>query len=158
MVSLSCSSWWAEFKASSRMSVSALSFSQSSERRSDTAVSSHSPSSVVSMILEKAEWSDQSKTTNTDQHFYCWVRSCNDTVRDLHTGGGRNRGFEGRGLILSSVSPLMKHLWGVGSRGVRGDNFLNVWVGFGAFLYAECLVEGTSQLHRNRGAGKRMKS
>lgn len=52
MVSLSCSSWWAELSASSRMSVSSLSLSQSSERKSDTAVSSLSPSSVLSMILQ----------------------------------------------------------------------------------------------------------
>lgn len=69
MASLSCSSWWAEFKASSRMSVSALSFSQSSERRSETAVSSLSPSSVVSMILEGTGWSDQSQTPNRVKRF-----------------------------------------------------------------------------------------
>lgn len=63
MASRSCSSWCAELKASSRMSVSSLSFSQSSERSSVTAVSSLSPSSVVSMILEGRGCSLQHQTT-----------------------------------------------------------------------------------------------
>lgn len=40
MASCSCSSWWAELRASRRMSVSLRSFSQSSERNSDTSFSS----------------------------------------------------------------------------------------------------------------------
>lgn len=53
MASLSCSSWCAEPKASSRISVSSRSFIQSSVRSSETAVSSCSASSVDSMILER---------------------------------------------------------------------------------------------------------
>lgn len=44
MVSRSCSSWWAELRASKRMSVSFISFSHSSERSSDTSFFSGSPS------------------------------------------------------------------------------------------------------------------
>lgn len=42
----------------------------------------------------------------------------------------------------------MQHLWGVGSRGVWGGDFLDVRVRFGAFLDAEGLVEGAPQLQR----------
>ncbi len=62
MASRSCSSWCAEFRASSRISVSSLSFSQSSERSSDTAVSSPSPSSVVSTILQESRCTHQGQT------------------------------------------------------------------------------------------------
>lgn len=44
MVSRSCSSWWAELRASRRMSVSFISFSHSSDRSSDTSFFSGSPS------------------------------------------------------------------------------------------------------------------
>lgn len=46
MVSRSWSSWWAELRASRRMSVSFISFSHSSERSSDTSFFSGSSSSL----------------------------------------------------------------------------------------------------------------
>lgn len=47
MVSRSWSSWWAELRASRRMSVSFISFSHSSERSSDTSFFSGSSSSLA---------------------------------------------------------------------------------------------------------------
>lgn len=47
MVSRSWSSWWAELRASNRISVSFISFSHSSERSSDTSFFSGSSSSLA---------------------------------------------------------------------------------------------------------------
>lgn len=54
--------------------------------------------------------------------------------------------FEGQRLVFSNFFHLVRHLWGARSWGVRGGDFLDVRVRFGAFLEAERLVEGASQL------------
>lgn len=133
IASLSCSSWCAEPKASSRISVSSLSFSQSSVRSSETAVSSCSASSVDSMILEMIRNTDESLTTKLALLTPC-VYS--------HRGRAQGCGW----LVFSTFFHLVRHLWGAGSWGVRGGDFLNIRVRFRAFLDAECLVEGASQL------------
>lgn len=146
MASLSCSSWWAEFKASNRMSVSSLSFTQSSERKSDTILSPSSPSSALSMILTRKiviiRWLIVLMIKCIASEFW-------GVCRYLHTGWSRSRCFQGW-RVLTPFSALMSHLWRIGSWWIRGGNFLNVWVGFGSFLYAESLVKGASQLNRNR--------
>lgn len=135
IASLSCSSWCAEPKASRRISVSSLSFSQSSVRSSETAVSSCSTSSVDSVILEMIGSTDESlKTRRTKLALLTLF---------VHSHG-RAQGWGW--LVLSTFFHLVRHLWGARSRGVRGGDFLNVRVCFGAFLDAERLVEGASQL------------
>lgn len=135
------------------MSVSSLSLSQSSERSSDTAVSSLSPSSVVSMMLQGRRGAqvrlEDTGTLNwlTEKRAPSW----SDAFVHSHRGCGRGRGFERRRLVLSFLYPLMRHLRGVGSRGVGSGDFLDVRVRFGAFLNAECLVEGAPQLWREAG-------
>ncbi len=65
MVSRSCSSWCAELSASSRMSVSFISFSHSSDRSSDTIFSSPSFSSLLSWILLELQCHYCLKIANT---------------------------------------------------------------------------------------------
>lgn len=147
MASRSCSSWCAEPKASSRISVSSLSFSQSSVRSSETAVSSCSASSVDSMILEMIRSIEKNLTTGQlNWLFQCWATIFIQVYVYSHWGRAQGWSFEGRWLVFSSFFHLVRHLWGTRSWGVRGGNFLDVWVGFGAFLEAESFVEGASQL------------
>lgn len=136
IASLRCSSWCAEPKASSRISVSSLSFSQSSVRSSETAVSSCSTSSVDSAILEMIGSTDESLTTRRTKLALLTLY--------VHSHGGRAQGWGW--LVFSTFFHLVRHLWGAWSRGVGGGDFLNVRVCFGAFLDAERLVEGASQL------------
>lgn len=154
MASRSCSSWCAEPKASRRMSVSSLSFSQSSVRSSETAVSSCSASSVDSMILEMIGSFDNQNI---------WSSSFNAELPFLYVysrwGRAQGRSLEGRRLIFSTFFHLVRHLWGARSWGVRGGDFLDVRVRFGAFLEAERLVEGASQLKGiNKNLDLRLKS
>lgn len=140
MASRSCSSWCAELKASSRISVSFRSFSRSSERSSDIALSPLSPSSAVSMILERPSG------ILTYKH---WQNSFNILFPPsvyLHRRGSGAWCFKGWSCIFICFNYFVSHLWGVGSWRVRRGDFLNVWVGFGAFLNAESLVKGAPQL------------
>lgn len=142
MASLSCSSWCAELKASSRISVSFLSFSQSSDRNSDTALSPFSPSSAVSMILEKPDYCHHRRLTHPD---FILLK----LLVYLHRRRGRSWCSQRWREILTRFSSLMSHLWWVGSWRVRGGDLLNVGIGFGAFFNTESFVKGAPQLHAN---------
>ena len=147
IASRSCSSWCAEPKASSRISVSSLSFSQSSVRSSETAVSSCSASSVDSMILEVIRSVVKNLTTRQlSWLFHCRAAIFIQVYVYSHWGRAQGWSFKGRWLVFSTFFHLVRHFWGTRSGGVRGGDFLDVGVHFGAFLEAKCLVEGASQL------------
>lgn len=151
MVSCSCSSWCAEFRASRRMSVSFISFSHSSDLSSDTTFSSPSSpsfSSSHSLILMGQKKVLPFYTVRVNSHWWGMheiARFCH-----LHRRGGWLGGLEGRGRVLSL---FMGQFWRIGSGGVWGGDLFNIRVHcatFRALLNTERLAKRTPQLQRNR--------